>query len=147
MCQRERERCLPNWVLACLPGDASTNPVPVGVSEECENITYGASCAVGFEPANHTELSCFAIGQLESNSVPPYPVCEEKKCVDVATSDSSTLAPDCTDLTSGDQCNVMCAAGSTVLMFFCCMLYVFLFSVVCYCLMFTVYCLLFHVEC
>ena len=54
-----------------------------------------------------------AIGQLESNSVPPYPVREEKKCVDVATSDSSMLAADYTDLTSGDQCKVMCAAGNT----------------------------------
>ena len=57
-----------------------------------------------------------AIGQLESNSVPLYPVREEKKCVDVATCDSSTLAPDCTDWTSGDQGRAMCAAscaGST----------------------------------
>ena len=44
--------------------------------------------------------------------MPPYSVCEEKKCVDVATSDSSMLAPDCTDWTSGDQCKVMCTAGS-----------------------------------
>ena len=57
-----------------------------------------------FEFANHTE----------SNSVPPYPVCEEKKCVDVATSDSSWLAPDCANLTSGDRwCKVMRAAGYT----------------------------------
>ena len=33
--------------------------------------------------------------------------------VDVATSDSSMLAQDCTKFTSGDQCNVMCAAGYT----------------------------------
>ena len=56
----------------------STNPVPTGASEDCENTTYGASCqaacTVGFESAIHTELSCFAIGQLESNSVPPYSV-------------------------------------------------------------------------
>ena len=86
------------------------------MSEDCEDIPYGTSCrvagAVGFESANHTELSCL-IGKLESNSVPLYPVCEEKKCVDVATSDSSTLAQDCTDFTSGDQCNVMCAVGYT----------------------------------
>ena len=31
--------------------------------------------------------------------------------VDVATCESSTLAPDCTDWTSGDQGKVMCAAG------------------------------------
>ena len=37
------------------------------------------ACAVGFESANHTELSCLAIGQLESNSVPPNSVCEEKE--------------------------------------------------------------------
>ena len=83
----------------------STNPVPNGVSEDCGNITCGASCqaacAVGPKSANHTE----------SNSVPPYSVCEEKKCVDVATSDSSRLTPDCVDLTSGDLCKVMHAAG------------------------------------
>ena len=73
----------------------------MGVSEDCEIITYGPSCqaasTVGFESANHTELSCLATSQLESNSVPLDPVCEEKKCVDVATSDSSMLAPDCMD--------------------------------------------------
>ena len=42
--------------------------------------------------------------------MPPYLVCE---CVDVATSDSSMLAPDCPDLTSGDQRKVMRAAGYT----------------------------------
>ena len=31
-------------------------------------------------------------------------MCEEKKCLDVATSDSSRLAPDRPPLTSGDQC-------------------------------------------
>ena len=49
----------------------------------------------------------------ESDPVPPYPVCEEKKCVDVATSDLSTLAPDSTDWTSGDRGKVMRAAGCT----------------------------------
>ena len=101
-------------VTRCL---TSTNPAPIGVSKDCEDIPDGTSCqvawAVGFESANHTDLSCFAIGQLESNSVPPYSVCEEKKCVDVATSDSSMLAPDCTHLTSGDQCNVVSTAGYT----------------------------------
>ena len=86
-------------------------------TRNCEDIPYGTSCrvawAVGFQSANHTELSCLAIGKLERNSVSLYPVCEEKKCVDVATSDLSMLAQDCTDLTSGDQCNVMCAAGCT----------------------------------
>ena len=67
--------------------------------------------AVGFESANRTDLRGFAIGQLESNSVPPYPVCEEKKCDDAATSDSSLLASDCTHLTSGDQCNDVSIAG------------------------------------
>ena len=42
----------------------------------------------------------------------PCSVCEEKKCVDVTAGDSSTLAPDSTDWTSGDQGKVMCAAGS-----------------------------------
>ena len=106
MSARTRECCLPNWVLACPPGDG----------EDSENIAYGASCqaacAVGFESANHTEPSGLAMGQYESNSVPPYFVCEEKKCVDVATCDSSTLAPDCTDWTSGDQGKVMCAAAT-----------------------------------
>ena len=49
----------------------------------------------------------------ESTSVPPYPVCEEKKCVSVATADSSLLASDRTRLTSGDQCNVVSTAGHT----------------------------------
>ena len=31
----------------------------------------------------------------------------------MATFDSSMSAPDCTDLTSGDQCKVMCTAGYT----------------------------------
>ena len=101
------------WLTGSLPAcqvtrcSISTNPVPIGVSEDCEHITYGASgqaaWAVGFESANHTE----------SNSVPPYPVCEEKKCVDVATSGSSRLVPDCADLTFGDWCKVMRAAGHT----------------------------------
>ena len=112
-----------NESVACLTGSlpachvtrcsASTNPVPIGVSEDCEHITCQATCAVGFESANHTELSCLAVGQLESNSVPPYSVCEEKDCIDVATSDSSLLAPDCTDLTSSDQCKVVSTAGYT----------------------------------
>ena len=45
--------------------------------------------------------------------VPSYPVCEEQKCVDVATSDSSMLAPDCLNWTSGDSCKAMCAADCT----------------------------------
>ena len=66
-----------------------------------------------FEAATHTELSCLAIGLLESNSVPPYLVSEERKCVGVATSDSSLLASDCTHSTSGDQCNVVSTTGYT----------------------------------
>ena len=66
------------------------------------------ACTVGFASANHTELSCLAVGQLVS----PYPVCKEKKCVEVTTSVSSMLAPGCMDLTSGDQCKVM-TAGHT----------------------------------
>ena len=85
----------------------SSNPVPIGVSEDSEHITYGASCqaacAIGFKSANNTE----------SNSVPRYPVCGENKCVDVAASDSSMLAPDCPDLTSGDRCKVMRATDYT----------------------------------
>ena len=45
--------------------------------------------------------------------MPPYTVCEEKKCVDAATSDSSRLAPDCTHLTSGDQRHMVSTAGHT----------------------------------
>ena len=60
------------------------------MSEDWEDVPCGTSrrgaWAVGFEFANHTELSCLAVGKLESNSVPHYPVCEEKKSVDVATS-------------------------------------------------------------
>ena len=76
--ENERVACLTGSLLACQVTrcSTSTNPVPIGVSEDCEHITHGASCqaarAVGFESANHTELSCLAIGQLESNSVPPY---------------------------------------------------------------------------
>ena len=94
-----------------------TNPMSFGVSEDRENIKYGASCqaagVVRFESANHRDLSCLAIGQLESNSVLPDPVCEEKDCIDGATPDSFMLAPDCMHLTSGDQCNVASTAGYT----------------------------------
>ena len=37
----------------------------------------------------------------------------KKKCVDVATSDSSVLVPDCTDLASVDPCKAMCATDYT----------------------------------
>ena len=60
-----------NESVACLIGSlpscqvtrcsTSTNSVSIGVSKDGENITYGASCqaacAVGFESANHAELS------------------------------------------------------------------------------------------
>ena len=117
--KHESVACLTGSLLACQVTrcSTSTKPMPMRVSEDCKHITYGASCqaacTVGFESANHTELSCLVVGQSESNSVPFYPVCEEKNCVDLATSDSSMLAPDCTDLTSGDQCKVMRAAGYT----------------------------------
>ena len=80
----------------------STSAAPIGVSKDCEDIPDGTSLAgtVGFKSAHHTDLSCFAIRQLECNSVPPYTVCKEQKCVEVATSDSSKLAADCTHLTS-----------------------------------------------
>ena len=69
-------------VTRCL---TSTSPAPIGVSKDCEDIPDGTLCrvagAVGFK--HHTDLSCFANRQLESNSVPPHLVCEEKKCVDV----------------------------------------------------------------
>ena len=46
----------------------STNSAPIGVSEDCEDVPYRTSCreawAVGFGSANHTELSCLAIGQV-----------------------------------------------------------------------------------
>ena len=102
-----------------MPGAALLDQHKPGTnrSEDCEDIPYGTSCrvvwAVGFESANHTELSCLAIGQLESNSVPPYFVCEEKNCVDGAASDSSMLAQIARTLTSVDKCNVMSAAGYT----------------------------------
>ena len=117
--EKESVACLTRSLPACQVTrcSTSTNPVPIGVSEDYENVTFGASCqaacAVSFDAANHTELSCFAIGQLESNYVPPYHVCEEKMCVDVTTSHSPMLAPDCTDMTSGDECKVMRAVGYT----------------------------------
>ena len=77
----------------------STNQAPIDVWQDCEDI---------LDPM-HLDLSGFAMGQLERNSVPPYPVCEEKKCCDLATCDLS--AQDCTDLTSGDQCKVVSTAG------------------------------------
>ena len=118
--KKESVACLTGSLPACQVTRCSTckNPVPMGVRMDCKNVTRGtscqAACKVSFDSANHTELSCFAIGQLESNSVPPYPVCEEKKCVDVATSDSSMLVPDCPVLTSGDHCKVMRASASTL---------------------------------
>ena len=66
-----------------------------------------------FESANHLDLSGFAIGQWERNAKPPDPVCEDKKCCDWATCDLSLWARECTDSTSGDQCQVMCAVGDT----------------------------------
>ena len=120
MCQRERERCRVNWVLACLPGDAPldqhkpwTNWSEQGWSEYHIRRLLSSRLCRRFESANHTEVSCLAIGQWKSNSVPPYTRREEKKCVDVDTSDSSMLAPDRKDWTSGDQCQVRCAAGFT----------------------------------
>ena len=109
---------LARYFLVCLVPRCwtSTNPAPIGVSQDCEEIPDGTSCrvawAVGFESAYHTGVSGFAIGQLESNAVPSY-MCEEKKCVSVATADSSLLASDRTRLTSGDQCNVVSTAGFT----------------------------------
>ena len=78
----------------------STNLAPIGVSEDCEDIPrrhlVSSSCGQSVLSLPTTLISpVFVIGQLESNSVPPYPVCEEKKCVDVATSDSFLLASDC----------------------------------------------------
>ena len=96
-----RTRALPAQ-LGSLPAcqvtrcSTSTNPVSTGVSKVGENITHGASCqaacAVGFESANHTELS------WQGNSVPSCPVCGEKKCVDVALI-RLMLAPDCMNWT------------------------------------------------
>ena len=92
----------------------STNPAPIGVSQDCEEIPdCRVARADGFESAYHAGLSVFAIGQLESNSVPPYPVCDEQKCVSVAAADSSLLASDRTRLTFGDQCNAASTAGYT----------------------------------
>ena len=94
-----------------------TNPGQNEVSEDGENITCSASCqaacAVGFVSANHPEPSGLATGQLKSDSVPSDPMCKEKKCVDAATSDSSVVAPECTDWKSGDQGKVMCTVGYT----------------------------------
>ena len=93
--ENESVACLTGSLPACQLTSCSTgtDAVPMGVSEDCDNIIHGASCqaarAVGCESANHTELSCHAIGRLESHSAPPYPACEEEKYVDVATFVSS----------------------------------------------------------
>ena len=106
--KNESVACLIGSLLACQVTrcSTSTNPVSIGVSKEGENITYGASCqaacAVGFESANHADSP----GKIT------LCVCGEK-CVDVATSDSSMLAPDCLNWTSGDPCKAMCAADHT----------------------------------
>ena len=113
--KNESVACPTGSLPACQVTRCSTsiNPAPMGVSGDCKIITHVASCqaacTVGFGSANHTELSCLAVGELESNSVPPSSLSEEKTCVDVATSDSSMLAPDCPDLNFGDRCKVMCA--------------------------------------
>ena len=64
-----------SWVrqnfLACLvtPCWTSTDRAPIGVSLDCKDIHEDApchaACAVGFESANHTELS------WKGNSAPP----------------------------------------------------------------------------
>ena len=41
------------------------------------------------------------------------PCAGKKKCVDVATSDSSMLAPDCMNWTSLDPCKAMCGVDYT----------------------------------
>ena len=68
----------PCVVTRCL---TSTGQAPIGVSKDCEDIPDGSSCrvagAAGFKL--HTDLSCFAIRQLESNSVPPYSMYDEKR--------------------------------------------------------------------
>ena len=111
--------CLTGSLPACLVTRSSTCTKlgQIGTSENGGNTTYSAfspaASAVGFGSTNHTKPSGFATDHLESDFVPPDPMCEEKKCLDVATSDSSMLAQVCTDLTSGDQSMVMCAAGYT----------------------------------
>ena len=118
MSWQERRHYFPvGYFLVCLVMRCwtSTKPAPIGVSQDCEDIPDGTTCraawAVGSESANHTGLSGFAIGHLESNFVPPYSVCEEKKGVSAAIADSSLLASDRTRLTSGDQCSGATTAG------------------------------------
>ena len=95
---------------------SSTNQARNRVSQDCEDILNSTSCrrawAVGFESANHLDLSGFAIGQSERNSVPLDLVCD-KKCCDWATCDLPLWAQECADSTWGDQCKVMCAVSGT----------------------------------
>ena len=116
-----------NESVACLTGSwpackvtrclTSTNPVPIGVSEDCESIKYGAFCQVAFQRISFTRTRCraaksyFPIGRWRGRTAQ----CgwQSQSRLHKPTSDSSMLAPDCTDLTSGDHCNVMCAAGYT----------------------------------
>ena len=118
--ENESVACLTGPLPACQVArcSTSTNPVPIGVSEDCENITYGASCQVACQSTSfpsHTsvrrhrvtfqladgeagELS--VVGRFKADCTGPHLI---RLC----------RRPDCTDSTSGDQCNRMCAAGYT----------------------------------
>ena len=95
----------------------STNPVPIGVSEDCENITYGASCQVACQRTSFpctrgkAAQSYFPTGRWRVRRA--QCVWQSQSRLYRPTPDSSMSAPDCTDSTSGDQCNRMCAAGYT----------------------------------
>ena len=64
MCVSENESiaCLTGSLLACQVTrcSASTNPVPTGVSEDRENITYVASCQVAGQRTSFPRTRCKA---------------------------------------------------------------------------------------
>ena len=104
-----------NESIACLTGSlhacqvtrcsASTNPVPTGVSEDRENITYGASCQVACQRTSFPRTRCKA-----AQSYFPTGRWRGRRA---QCGWQTVSAPDCTDLTSGDQCNVVSTAGYT----------------------------------
>ena len=95
----------------------STNPVPFGVSEDCENITYGDSCPEACQRTSFPHTRC----RVAQSHFPTdrwrgrRAQCgwQTQSPQHKPTSDSSMSVPDWTDLTSGDQVNGMCAAGYT----------------------------------
>ena len=110
--ENEGVACLTGSLPACQVTRCSTNtnPVPIGVSEDRENITYGASCQVAYQRTSFPRTrgkaaqSYFPTGRWQSRRAQ----CgwQTQSRLHRPTPDSSVSAPDCTDSTSSVQQDV-----------------------------------------